>query len=115
MPRRRKTGQSPARVPDRPPEGRKNVVVYPVPLGPNRAMENNFAPSGSLSSSTKEQIAESMQEMFSHLDPEVIDIVLSECDFKGRSENEQQCVQQPGVEQCFGNAAVCSVVSSVAC
>ena len=42
-------------------------------------MANNF-PS---STSVKEKIVKSMQEMFSHLDPEVIYIVLSECDFKG--------------------------------
>lgn len=40
---------------------------------------NSFSPS----STEKERIVKSMQEMFSHLDPEVIYIVLSECDFKG--------------------------------
>ncbi|TNN69380.1 NEDD4-binding protein 2 [Liparis tanakae] len=84
MPRRKKNGQSPARVPDGSPE--------PGSLGHNRgyqppalfdgAMANNFPASISLPSSVKENIAKSMQEMFSHLDPEVIYIVLAECDFK---------------------------------
>lgn len=46
-------------------------------------MANNFPSSPALSSSAKEGIVKSMQEMFSHLDREVIYIVLSECDFKG--------------------------------
>lgn len=46
-------------------------------------MANNFTSSNSLSSSAKENIVRSMQDVFSHLDPEVIYIVLSECDFKG--------------------------------
>ncbi|XP_071397189.1 NEDD4-binding protein 2 [Centroberyx affinis] len=45
-------------------------------------MASNFLSSTSLSSSDKEKIVRNMQEMFSHLDPEVIYIVLSECDFK---------------------------------
>lgn len=47
-------------------------------------MANNFSSSShSLSSSDKETVVKNMQEVFSHLDPEVIYIVLSECDFKG--------------------------------
>lgn len=45
-------------------------------------MANNFTSSSSLSSSAKEDIVRNMQEMFSHLDPEVIYIVLSESDFR---------------------------------
>lgn len=45
-------------------------------------MASSFPSSTSLTSSAKEKIVKSMQEMFSHLDPEVIYIVLSECDFK---------------------------------
>lgn len=45
-------------------------------------MANNFPSSSSPSSSVKESMVKSMQEMFSHLDPEVIYIVLSESDFK---------------------------------
>ncbi|XP_059193931.1 NEDD4-binding protein 2 [Centropristis striata] len=78
MPRRKKNGQSPARVPGGPPEGGS----FGHNTGFNGAMANSFSSSTSLSSSDKEKIVKSMQEMFSHLDPEVIYIVLSECDFK---------------------------------
>ncbi|KAF1395208.1 hypothetical protein PFLUV_G00009160 [Perca fluviatilis] len=79
MPRRKKNGQSPARVPGGPPEGGSlgHNTGYRLPQGFDSAMANNFP-----SSSVKERIVKSMQEMFSHLDPEVIYIVLSECDFK---------------------------------
>lgn len=85
MPRRKKSGQSPARVPGGPPELGS--------LGPNAAYQqtptaSNFPGGGtSLSSSAREDTVRSMQEMFAHLDPEVIDIVLSECDFNGRTPN----------------------------
>ncbi|KAA8594835.1 hypothetical protein FQN60_011970 [Etheostoma spectabile] len=79
MPRRKKNGQSPARVPGGLPEGGSidHNTGYPLPQGFDSAMANNFP-----TSSVKERIVKSMQEMFSHLDPEVIYIVLSECDFK---------------------------------
>ncbi|XP_074486214.1 NEDD4-binding protein 2 [Sebastes fasciatus] len=79
MPRKKKNGQSPARVPGGPPEQGGNLghdAAYRLP------MANNFQSNTSLPSSTKENIIKSMQEMFSHLDPEVIYIVLSEADFK---------------------------------
>ncbi|XP_045903922.1 NEDD4-binding protein 2 isoform X2 [Micropterus dolomieu] len=84
MPRRKKNGQSPARVPSGPPEGGRlgHNTGYRQPQGFDDAMANNFPSSTSLSSSDKEKVVTSMQEMFSHLDPEVIYIVLSECDFK---------------------------------
>ncbi|XP_023274250.1 NEDD4-binding protein 2 [Seriola lalandi dorsalis] len=84
MPRRKKNGQSPARVPGGPSEGGSlgHNVGYRLPQGSDGAMANNFPSSDSLSSSAKENIVKSMQEMFSHLDPDVIYIVLSECDFK---------------------------------
>lgn len=78
MPRRKKNGQSPARVPGGPPEG--GNTGYRLSQGFDGAMANNF--SSSLTSTEKEAIVKSMQEVFSHLDPEVIYIVLSECDFK---------------------------------
>ncbi|XP_029291759.1 NEDD4-binding protein 2 [Cottoperca gobio] len=81
MPRRKKNGQSPARVPGGPPEG-GSLGHNRLPQGFDGAVANNFASSTSLSSSDKEKIVTSMQEMFSHLDPEVLYIVLSECDFK---------------------------------
>uniref|UniRef100_A0A3Q3EEW4 NEDD4 binding protein 2 n=1 Tax=Labrus bergylta TaxID=56723 RepID=A0A3Q3EEW4_9LABR len=84
MPRRKKNGQSPARVPGGPSEGGSlgHGTGSRLPQGFDGSMVNNFIPSSSLSSSGKEDIVKSMQEMFSHLDPEVIYIVLSECDFK---------------------------------
>uniref|UniRef100_A0A3Q2QHD7 NEDD4 binding protein 2 n=1 Tax=Fundulus heteroclitus TaxID=8078 RepID=A0A3Q2QHD7_FUNHE len=72
MPRRKKNGQSPARQPNGPAEGGR-PEGYPPP--PQRY---DFHPG----SAGKESILKRMQEMFSHLDPEVIHIVLSECDFK---------------------------------
>ncbi|XP_043971264.1 NEDD4-binding protein 2 isoform X1 [Gambusia affinis] len=71
MPRKKKNGQSPARQPHRPPEGGR-PTGYPPP------QRYDFHQS----SAEKENILKRMQEMFSHLDPEVIHIVLSECDFK---------------------------------
>ncbi|CAJ1052124.1 NEDD4-binding protein 2 isoform X1 [Xyrichtys novacula] len=84
MPRRKKNGQSPARVPGGPPEGGRlghNTGTRP-PQDSDGSMANNFTPNNSVPSSVKESIVRSMEEMFSHLDPEVIYIVLSECDFK---------------------------------
>ncbi|XP_040002163.1 NEDD4-binding protein 2 isoform X2 [Xiphias gladius] len=87
MPRRKKNGQSPARVPGGPSEGGSlgHSAGYRLPQGYDGAMASNFPSSDSLSGSAKEKIAKTMQEMFSHLDPEVIYIVLSECDFKGEN------------------------------
>ncbi|KAK7939695.1 hypothetical protein WMY93_003021 [Mugilogobius chulae] len=48
-------------------------------------MASNFLPGSSSSSPAKEDILRNMQEVFSHLDPEVIYIVLSECDFKAEN------------------------------
>ncbi|XP_053197360.1 NEDD4-binding protein 2 isoform X1 [Scomber japonicus] len=80
MPRRKKTGQSPARAPGGPHEeggSLGHIMGYRLPQ-----VYDNFPSSSSISSAAKETIIKSMQEMFSHLDPEVIYIVLSECDFK---------------------------------
>ncbi|XP_035029806.2 NEDD4-binding protein 2 [Hippoglossus stenolepis] len=87
MPRRKKNGQSPARVPGGPSEGgslgHSNAGYSRLPLGYDGTMANNFSTGDSLSGSDiKEEIVKNMQEMFSYLDPEVIYIVLSECDFK---------------------------------
>ncbi|KAM3623186.1 uncharacterized protein V6R79_008147 [Siganus canaliculatus] len=85
MPRRKKNGQSPARVPGGPPPGEGSLghnTGYQPPQRYDGAMANHFLPSSPLSNTAKEEIVKSMQEMFSHLDHEVIDIVLSECDFK---------------------------------
>lgn len=85
MPRRKKSGQSPARAPGGSPERGSlgHSSAHRDPAGSDGAMETNFPPSASLSSSAKQKIVSSMQEMFSHLDPEVLYIVLSEADFKG--------------------------------
>ncbi|XP_015717872.1 NEDD4-binding protein 2 isoform X2 [Coturnix japonica] len=68
MPRRRKIGGSPSR---------KTIAAAVVPLG---------NPSLSVSQATyrvnKEELFNSMSEMFSDLDPSVVYMVLSECDFK---------------------------------
>uniref|UniRef100_A0A8C3AZF5 NEDD4 binding protein 2 n=1 Tax=Cyclopterus lumpus TaxID=8103 RepID=A0A8C3AZF5_CYCLU len=84
MPRRKKNGQSPARVPDGSPEpgSLDHNRGYQPPAVFDGAMANNFPASTSLPSSVKENIVKSMQEMFSDLDPEVIYIVLAESDFK---------------------------------
>uniref|UniRef100_A0A8C6S731 Uncharacterized protein n=1 Tax=Neogobius melanostomus TaxID=47308 RepID=A0A8C6S731_9GOBI len=78
MPRKKKGGQSPARVPSGLVEGGAHTS-YRLPT----TTASNFIPGSSLSTSAKEAIVRNMKEMFSHLDPEVIYIVLSECDFKG--------------------------------
>ncbi|RVE76251.1 hypothetical protein OJAV_G00006570 [Oryzias javanicus] len=75
MPRRKKMAQSPARpAAGGPPEGGS--------IGYNTESDHLVGNSYPTSSTEKEGIVKSMQEMFSHLDPEVIYIVLSECDFK---------------------------------
>ncbi|XP_028260788.1 NEDD4-binding protein 2 isoform X2 [Parambassis ranga] len=81
MPRRKKNGQSPARHTGGPPEG--EGVVHST--GYDGAGTNNFPPQISISSADKEEMVKSMKEMFSHLDREVIYIVLSECDFKAEN------------------------------
>uniref|UniRef100_A0A8D3AEM4 NEDD4 binding protein 2 n=1 Tax=Scophthalmus maximus TaxID=52904 RepID=A0A8D3AEM4_SCOMX len=86
MPRRKKNGQSPARVPGGPPaEGGSlgPTAGHRLHQGYDGAMAHNFQASDSLpGSTTKEEVVQNMQEMFSCLDPDVIYIVLSECDFK---------------------------------
>uniref|UniRef100_A0A3Q1FF34 NEDD4 binding protein 2 n=1 Tax=Acanthochromis polyacanthus TaxID=80966 RepID=A0A3Q1FF34_9TELE len=84
MPRRKKNDQSPARLPGGPPEGGSlgHNSGYQLPQLYEGAMASNFPSGASVSSADKEKMVRSMQEMFSHLDPEVIYIVLSECDFK---------------------------------
>ncbi|XP_054635391.1 NEDD4-binding protein 2 isoform X2 [Dunckerocampus dactyliophorus] len=77
MPRRKKNGQSPARVSDWELVGESLDQGYAV------AMASNFPPSKE--SYNREKITQNMREMFSHLDPEVIHMVLAECDFKVES------------------------------
>lgn len=90
MPRRKKNGQSPARVPEVPQDDEipGDNTGYRPPQVHDSAM-GDVLPNESTSSSLKEKMVRSMQEMFSHLDPEVIFIVLSECDFKGKHQNTE--------------------------
>lgn len=70
MPRRRKIGGSPSR---------NTGAAAVVPQGdPSLSMSQ---PAYSVS---KEELFNSMSEMFSDLDPSVVYMVLSECDFKGK-------------------------------
>ncbi|NXN47418.1 N4BP2 protein, partial [Rhinoptilus africanus] len=72
MPRRRKTGGSPSRK-----NGNYDRTVFGVSQGdPGHLM------SQAVRSVNKEELFNSMSEMFSDLDPSVVYMVLSECDFK---------------------------------
>lgn len=95
MPRKKKTDQSPARVPGRTPEGGSldHNTGHRGPREFDSVMAENFPSSTPLSGSVKERIIKGMQEMFSHLDPDVIYIVLSECDFKGSTEHRRPVFQ----------------------
>ncbi|XP_053711199.1 NEDD4-binding protein 2-like isoform X2 [Synchiropus splendidus] len=75
MPRRKKLGQSPARAPSGGPD-LSNNTGFRQPL--DSTMATNSVPSVSV----QEQVVQNMQEMFANVDPDVIYIVLSECDFK---------------------------------
>lgn len=80
MPRKKKNAQSPARVPGLSDE----VTSSSHPTGGLRGHQPAMASDLTLMSRPqKEEIVNNMREMFSHLDPEVIYIVLSECGFKG--------------------------------
>lgn len=95
MPRKKKTDQSPARIPGGTLEGGSldHNTVHQGPRKFDSVMAENFPSSTPLSSSMKEGIIKGMQEMFSHLDPDVIYIVLSECDFKGSTEHRRPVFQ----------------------
>ncbi|NXJ81204.1 N4BP2 protein, partial [Trogon melanurus] len=67
MPRRRKTGGSPSR---------KNGAIAISQRDPSHTL------SQAVHSVNKEELFNSMSEMFSDLDPSVVYMVLSECDFK---------------------------------
>lgn len=89
MPRKKKTDQSPARAPVWTPERLDHNTGQRGPRQFDSVMAENFPSSTPLSGSVKERIIKGMQEMFSHLDPDVIDIVLSECDFKGSTDHRR--------------------------
>ncbi|NXH70901.1 N4BP2 protein, partial [Hydrobates tethys] len=72
MPRRRKTGGSPSQK-----NGNSDRTAVAVSQGdPSRSV------SSAVRSVNKEELFNSMSEMFSDLDPSVVYMVLSECDFK---------------------------------
>ncbi|KAG7458709.1 hypothetical protein MATL_G00223570 [Megalops atlanticus] len=94
MPRKKKSGQSPARVPGLAADrgGSLNNVVSMTDRNMARNETKNgdnwgagtplTAKSSDPRFSGKEEIVNNMREMFSHLDPEVIYLVLAECDFR---------------------------------
>ncbi|XP_038840353.1 NEDD4-binding protein 2-like [Salvelinus namaycush] len=100
MPRKKKNGHSPARVPGL---SNDNNNYYGIPgtsdgaplsrselntgsnshyYGSTNMLVSTNSGGISATSQDKDEILRNMQEMFSHLDPEVLYIVLSECDFK---------------------------------
>ncbi|NWI33928.1 N4BP2 protein, partial [Sula dactylatra] len=72
MPRRRKTGGSPSRK-----NGNSDRTAGAVSQG-----DPSHSVSPAVHSVNKEELFNSMSEMFSDLDPSVVYMVLSECDFK---------------------------------
>ncbi|XP_010293564.1 PREDICTED: NEDD4-binding protein 2 [Phaethon lepturus] len=72
MPRRRKTGGSPSRK-----NGNSDRTAVVVSQG-----DPSHSVSQAVHSVNKEELFNSMSEMFSDLDPSVVYMVLSECDFK---------------------------------
>lgn len=90
MPKKRKNGQSPARVPGQTNESWSNDSrVYrssePFPQGvPNRSTGYGISNPTALGPPEREDILRNMEEVFSHLDPEVIHMVLTECDFNSK-------------------------------
>ncbi|NXY70598.1 N4BP2 protein, partial [Glareola pratincola] len=72
MPRRRKTGASPSRK-----NGNSDRTAFGVSQG-----DPGHSVSQAVHTVNKEELFNSMSEMFSDLDPSVVYMVLSECDFK---------------------------------
>ncbi|XP_067892615.1 NEDD4-binding protein 2 isoform X2 [Heterodontus francisci] len=94
MPRKRRNpaASSPARPPGMgPPPRMSSAVAVPAiadgvqaPV-PNRASGSSLIATSAVavgSGMNKEELLDRMTEMFSHLDPSVVYVVLSECDFK---------------------------------
>ncbi|XP_059409965.1 NEDD4-binding protein 2 [Carassius carassius] len=91
MPKKKKNGLSPSRAPlhaaeyGSGSESRAHGASGPFVTRPDSSYDNFGSTqfrSGQLGSQSREEIVQSMQEMFSHLDSEVIYMVLSEADFK---------------------------------
>lgn len=89
MPKKKKNGQSPSRgaMKGSGPEIRTHGTIGSAVTQADPSWGSNFGStlsmSGQSGSQRRDEIVQSMQEMFSHLDPEVIYMVLSEADFKG--------------------------------
>ena len=82
MPRKKKNGHIPAQVPGLSNESCSNTSYRTHGSNDDRAMgRGNLQLANSLYHD--KDIVKNMQDIFSHLDPEVIHIVLAECDFKG--------------------------------
>ncbi|XP_016320424.1 NEDD4-binding protein 2 [Sinocyclocheilus anshuiensis] len=91
MPKKKKNGLSPSRAPlhaaeyGSGSESRAHGANGPFVTRPDSSYDNFGSTqfrSDQLESQSRDEIIESMQEMFSHLDSEVIYMVLSEADFK---------------------------------
>ncbi|XP_056121037.1 NEDD4-binding protein 2 isoform X2 [Rhinichthys klamathensis goyatoka] len=91
MPKKKKNGLSPSRGPMQAAEYGSGSEIrahgaYGSFVTRADSIYNTFGSthsrSGQLESQRRDEIIQSMQEMFSHLDPEVIYMVLSEADFK---------------------------------
>lgn len=74
MPRKRRTGGSPSSK-----NGNSDRTTVAVSQG-----DPSHTVSQAVHSGNKEELFNSMSEMFSDLDPSVVYMVLSECDFKGK-------------------------------
>lgn len=74
MPRKRKTGGSPSQR-----NGNSDRTAVAVCQG-----DPSHLVAQAMHSVNKEELFNSMSEMFSDLDPSVVYMVLSECDFKGK-------------------------------
>ncbi|XP_061101924.1 NEDD4-binding protein 2 isoform X2 [Conger conger] len=89
MPRKKKSAQSPARAPglstERGVNWNSGKSVADQAMARNETKNSNNVGAGQSTNvqfSGKEEIVNKMQEMFSHLEPEVIYLVLNECDFR---------------------------------
>ncbi|XP_023685409.2 NEDD4-binding protein 2 isoform X1 [Paramormyrops kingsleyae] len=81
MPKKKKNGQSPTRVPGM----SSKAGVAAGDTGTDRMAKNCGGvrlPADPSAVLGKDDVVKSMQEMFAHLDPEVVYMVLAECDFK---------------------------------
>lgn len=90
MPKKKKNGQSLGRVPGQLNCSWSNTdsraydlsVAYQDETNRNNSEYNPV--SNALTLSDREHIVKNMEEVFSHLDPEVIHMVLTECDFNSK-------------------------------